>query len=92
MDFVIRHSYLIPLLPLLGAALAGFVFGRRELRASAHWPIWIGVGTSAVLSFVQKPSFARYATESTRVGDPGHNLLVGERGEGRHETGERARD
>ena len=47
---------------------------------------------SAVLSFVQKPSFARYATESTRVGDPGHNLLVGERGEGRHETGERARD
>ena len=27
MDFVIRHSYLIPLLPLIGAAVAGF-FGR----------------------------------------------------------------
>src|SRR5437762_6768354 len=51
MDFVIRHSYLIPLLPLLGAALAGF-FGARHLRQNSHWPIWLGVGTSAVLSFV----------------------------------------
>src|SRR5689334_11667323 len=51
MDFVIRHSYLIPLLPLLGAAAAGF-FGARHLRQNSHWPIWIGVGSSAVLSFV----------------------------------------
>jgi len=50
MDFVIRHSYLIPLLPLLGAAVAGF-FGARYLKGNSHWPIWIGVGSSAVLSF-----------------------------------------
>src|SRR3954452_13709534 len=50
MDFVIRHSYLIPLLPLLGAAVAGF-FGARYLKGNSHWPIWIGVGGSAILSF-----------------------------------------
>src|SRR5436190_16545149 len=49
MDFVIDHSYLIPLLPLLGAAAAGF-FGARWLKGLSHWPIWIGVGVSAVLS------------------------------------------
>src|SRR5437762_6733640 len=51
MDFVIHYSYLIPLLPLLGAAAAGF-FGARYLKGNSHWPIWIGVGGSAVLSFV----------------------------------------
>src|SRR5688572_10069422 len=49
MDFVIQHSYLIPLLPLIGAAAAGF-FGARHLRHNSHWPIWLGVGASAVLS------------------------------------------
>ncbi len=49
MDFVIDHSYLIPLLPLLGAAAAGF-FGARWLKGRSHWPIWIGVGIAAVLS------------------------------------------
>src|SRR5687768_16009754 len=51
MDFVIQHSYLIPLLPLIGAAAAGF-FGARHLRHNSHWPIWLGVGASAVLSIV----------------------------------------
>ena len=47
--FAIKYSYLIPLLPLLGAAIAGFLCtgARKHL---AHWPIWIGVGASAVLS------------------------------------------
>src|SRR6185503_9008412 len=51
MQFVIEHSYLIPLLPLIGAAIAGFgcTGPRKHL---AHWPIWIGVGISAVMSFV----------------------------------------
>src|SRR5687768_8759016 len=51
MVFVIDHSYLIPLLPLIGAAIAGFgcTGNRKHL---AHWPIWIGVGASAVMSFV----------------------------------------
>src|SRR5215208_6553201 len=47
--FAIRHSYLIPLLPLLGAAIAGF-FGARWLKGQSHWPIWIGVGASAIIS------------------------------------------
>ena len=52
MQLVIDHSYLIPLLPLLGAVVAGF-FGDRLLKGRAHWPIWIGVGCSfALLSFV----------------------------------------
>src|SRR5688500_17616977 len=49
--FVIKYSYLIPLLPLLGACVAGF-FGARWLKGQSHWPIWIGVGASAVLSFM----------------------------------------
>ena len=48
MQFVINNSYLIPLLPLLAAAVAGF--GGRFLKGRAHWPIWIGVGTSFLLS------------------------------------------
>jgi NADH-quinone oxidoreductase subunit L len=51
MRFVIDHSYLIPLLPLLGAAIAGF-FGLQYLKERSHWPIWITVGISAVLSLV----------------------------------------
>ncbi len=49
MDFVIAHSWLIPLLPLIGAAIAGF-FGAKWLKGQSHWPVWIGVGISAVLS------------------------------------------
>ncbi len=47
--FPIQYSYLIPLLPLLGAVIAGF-FGAKILRGQSHWPIWIGVGLSAILS------------------------------------------
>ena len=49
MNFVINNSYLIPLLPLIGAAVSGF-FGARHLKGKSHWPIWIGVGISAVMS------------------------------------------
>ena len=48
-SFVIHYSWLIPLLPLVGAVIAGF-FGARWLKQNSHWPIWIGVGISAVLS------------------------------------------
>jgi NADH-quinone oxidoreductase subunit L len=47
--FAVKHAYLIPLLPLLGAMLAGFL-GARFLKQQSHWPIWIGVGASALLS------------------------------------------
>ena len=49
MHFVIDHSYLIPLLPLLGAIVAG-LFGAKGLKQQSHWPIWLGVGAAAVLS------------------------------------------
>ena len=42
-------SWLIPLLPLLGAIVAGFA-GKKYLRGASHWPIWLTVGASAVLS------------------------------------------
>ncbi|HEX4125162.1 MAG TPA: proton-conducting transporter membrane subunit, partial [Tepidisphaeraceae bacterium] len=45
----VQYSYLIPLLPLLGAIAAGF-FGAKWLKENSHWPIWIGVGCSAILS------------------------------------------
>ena len=51
MQFVIDHSYLIPLFPLLGAVAAGF-FGAKYLKGRSHWPIWLGVGASAVMSLV----------------------------------------
>ena len=49
--FVVQYCWLIPLLPLLGAAASGF-FGARWLKGQSHWPIWITVGASAVLSFM----------------------------------------
>src|SRR5262245_37261350 len=45
----IQHSYLIPLLPLIGAIISGF-FGARWLKGNSHWPLWIGVGASAIMS------------------------------------------
>src|SRR5688572_760372 len=47
--FAVQYSWLIPLLPLIGAAVAGFL-GARWLKGQSHWPIWIGVGASALLS------------------------------------------
>jgi NADH-quinone oxidoreductase subunit L len=49
--FPIQYSYLIPLLPLVGAVIAGF-FGAKWLKGLSHWPIWIGVGISAILSIM----------------------------------------
>src|SRR5689334_14797815 len=49
--FPVHYAILIPLLPLLGALVAGF-FGVKFLKGNSHWPIWIGVGISAVLSLI----------------------------------------
>ncbi len=51
MQFALEHSYLIPLFPLLAAAIVG-LFGRKILGGFSHVPIWLGVGASAVLSFM----------------------------------------
>ena len=51
MPSLVHYSWLIPLLPLLGAAIAGFG-GAKFLRGQSHWPIWLGVGGSAVISLV----------------------------------------
>jgi NADH-quinone oxidoreductase subunit L len=47
--FAVKYSYLIPLLPLIGAIIAG-AFGAKILRGQSHWPIWIGVAISAIMS------------------------------------------
>jgi NADH-quinone oxidoreductase subunit L len=47
--FPVQYSYLIPLLPIIGAMGAGFL-GARWLKQQSHWPIWLGVGASAVIS------------------------------------------
>ena len=52
MQTVIHYSLLIPLLPLLAAVVAGFFGDTRFLKGRAHWPVWIGVGASFLMSFV----------------------------------------
>jgi NADH-quinone oxidoreductase subunit L len=47
--FAVQHAWLIPLLPLIGAMISG-LFGARHLKQDSHWPIWIGVGISALLA------------------------------------------
>ncbi len=49
MQSLVDYSWLIPLLPLIGAAIAGFA-GKKHLRGQSHWPIWLTVGISAILS------------------------------------------
>jgi NADH-quinone oxidoreductase subunit L len=45
-----HYSCLIPLLPLLGAALVGLLL--RALRGRAHWPVILGVFGAFVVSLV----------------------------------------
>lgn len=47
--FPVQHAYLIPLLPLMAAA-AVLLLGSRVFRQQSHWPVWLAVGGSAVLS------------------------------------------
>ena len=47
--FAVQYAWLIPLLPLIGACAAG-LFRARQLKENSHWPIWIAVGDSALLS------------------------------------------
>jgi NADH-quinone oxidoreductase subunit L len=47
--FAVKYSWLIPLMPLIGACIAGF-FGAKFLKGQSHWPIWIGVALSACMS------------------------------------------
>ena len=51
LDTLVSISWLIPLLPLLGAIVAGGL-GKGLLKGQSHWPIWIGVGGAAVLSLL----------------------------------------
>src|SRR6476660_5206719 len=49
MSDVRGYLWLIPALPLLAAVIA--FFGPRFLRGASHWPCWIAVAISCVLSF-----------------------------------------
>lgn len=50
MPFAFKYSWLIPLLPLIGALCAG-LFGKRFLKGMSHLPVWAGVAAAAGLSF-----------------------------------------
>src|SRR5580658_7621610 len=66
--FTVKHAIWIPILPLIGAVISGF-FGARWLKGKSHWPIWISVGASAVLSFML---LAGMLSQSAPAGAEGH--------------------
>ena len=61
----IAHSYVIPLLPLAGAVVAGF-FCTGQRKRFAHWPIWISVFISAVLSIMLLAQFIQHHPEGEK--------------------------
>ena len=67
MHFLIAISFLIPLAPLVGAIISGF-FGDKYLKQQSHLPIWIGVGTSAVLSVLMLFGMMGAAHNATQNG------------------------
>jgi NADH-quinone oxidoreductase subunit L len=72
-EFYRDNSFLIPLLPLIGAIISGF-FGARWLKGRSHWPIWVGVGISAFLSLgllVATLNDVHHTTHAT-VGEASH--------------------
>ncbi|HXE19043.1 MAG TPA: NADH-quinone oxidoreductase subunit L, partial [Castellaniella sp.] len=86
--FAVHYSYLIPLLPLIAACVSGF-FGVRWLKEQSHWPIWIGVGISAILSLIllfgmfrlwgQGQALNPRQTQTTAAAQPGeeaHHVLT----------------
>ena len=68
-------SWLIPLFPLIGAAIAGF-FGAKWLKGSSHVPIWCGVGLSAVISFCV---LSYYLGERENHASSSHHLAATEK-------------
>ena len=56
----------------------------KVILASVLIAIVIGVAAAFVLNTTQRPAYEVYATQSVRVGDPGHNL-VGENWSGQPE-------
>src|SRR5215471_11103321 len=50
MSDVYSYLWLIPVLPLLAAAITALI-GPRFLKQQAHWPCVLAVATSAILSF-----------------------------------------
>ena len=59
-----HYSCLVPLLPLLGAALVGLLL--RALGGRAHWPVILGVGGAFVVSAVLALSGEAHGDELVR--------------------------
>jgi hypothetical protein len=47
----------------------------KMIFASVLIAIVIGVAAAFILNTVQRPAYEVYSTSSTRVGEPGHNLV-----------------
>ncbi len=71
----VQYSYLIPLLPLIAACIAGF-FGAKWLKGASHWPIWLGVGASAVLSFMLLAGFVKHSATEPEGKNESHAAAV----------------
>jgi len=80
--FAVKYSCLIPLLPLIGACVSGFL-GARWLKQRSHWPIWLSVGASAVLSLLLLFGMLRYWGK----GEPPRAQTPASAAQGENETG-----
>ena len=75
MNFVVDYSWLIPLLPLIGACVSGFL-GAKFLKGQSHWPIWIGVGASAALSLTLLFGMLGHSGGHAAAGEVEHGAIV----------------
>jgi NADH-quinone oxidoreductase subunit L len=81
MESLLHISWLIPLMPLLGAAVAGF-FGAKWLKGNSHWPIWIGVGIAAVISLALL--FATIGASAEHAPGEGRTEAIAAQGDAEH--------
>ncbi|HQA45720.1 MAG TPA: hypothetical protein PK579_14315, partial [Phycisphaerae bacterium] len=65
---MLNAAPLVPLLPLLGAALVGLL-GTRMLKGASHWPVIIGIAGALVASFLILGAVAS-AQPGTPAGQP----------------------
>lgn len=49
--WTIQYSWLIPVLPLVGAVLCALM-GPLFLKGKSHWPVWLGMAGSAAISLM----------------------------------------
>src|SRR5690606_24627735 len=77
--FLVRNAWLVPFLPLAGAAIAAA--GGRWLKGRSHWPVVLGIGLSFLVSLGILFSFAPAQGHEGAAGE-GEAAAVAGAGEG----------